>query len=56
MTPAMSMAIALFLRPIAAIILAYILLVPIRKLVERKMKDGKLKRLLLKRVGRSDNP
>jgi hypothetical protein len=32
-------------------VLAYILLVPVRKAVEKRMKEGRLKRLLLKRIG-----
>lgn len=41
---------ALFLRPFLLIILAITILYPARKALERYMKDGKLKRLLLRRI------
>lgn len=40
-----------FLRPFFMVALCFCVLYPARKLCERKMKDGKLKRLLLTRVG-----
>ncbi len=43
-------AVAAFLYPFVLFILAVTVLTPCRKLVERYMTDGKLKRLLLRRV------
>jgi phosphate/sulfate permease len=51
MSSGLSVALAAFLRPLVALVLAYVLLVPVRRYVEKRMKDGKLKRLLLKRIG-----
>ena len=38
------------LKPVVLIVLAVGVLYPARRAVERRMKDGKLKRLLLRRV------
>jgi hypothetical protein len=43
---------ALLLRPFAALLLFGLICLPARMLVQRKMRDGWLKRLLLKRVRR----
>lgn len=50
MVSADSMVIAAFLRPFVLFILCLMVLYPIRKRIERKMRDGKLKRLLLFRL------
>ena len=42
--------IAVLLRPFVLLILGVLVLYPCRRLVERKMKDGRLKRLLLTRI------
>lgn len=44
-------ALAVVLRPLFVLVLAMLVLVPARNLVRRKMKEGKLKRFLLFRVG-----
>jgi hypothetical protein len=44
---------AVLLKPFAALLFFGVFVLPGRLLVERCMKDGKLKRLLLKRVGGS---
>lgn len=44
-------AIAMLVRPFMLLILSVVILIPARMAVERHMKDGKLKRLLLRRVG-----
>ncbi len=41
---------AAFLKPFVLFVLAVCVLHPARRAVEKNMKDGKLKRLLLKRV------
>lgn len=46
----MEFAIAAFLRPFVLLVLALFILAPARIAVERFMKDGKIKRLLLTRV------
>lgn len=42
--------IAILVKPFATFVLAACVLYPCRKAVERYMRDGKLKRLLLRRV------
>lgn len=42
---------ALLLKPLILLVLGVFVLYPARMLVQKKMKDGKLKRLLLTRVG-----
>lgn len=42
--------VVVLLRPLLALVLALVILYPIRRLVEKYMKDGKLKRLLLFRI------
>jgi hypothetical protein len=39
-----------FLKPLLLLVLAVTVLYPARIAVQRKMKDGKLKRLLLRRI------
>ena len=46
----MESALAAFLRPFVLLVLGVLILAPARIAVERYMKDGKLKRLLLTRV------
>lgn len=41
---------ALLLKPFALLVLAVTVLIPVRLLLQRKMRDGKLKRLLLWRI------
>lgn len=41
---------ALILKPFAAVFVVWIITSPARKFVERKMNDGRLKRLLLTRL------
>jgi uncharacterized protein YneF (UPF0154 family) len=43
-------AIALFVKPLALLVLFVLVLYPARRAVQRYMKDGPLKRLLLRRV------
>lgn len=43
-------AIALFVKPFALLLLFLLVLYPARRAVEKLMKDGKLKRLLLLRL------
>ena len=40
-------ALALFLKPFVFLLLAVLVLIPVRLLLQRSMKDGKLKRFLL---------
>lgn len=42
---------AVLLKPFAALFLFGVICLPFRLLVQRRMKEGRLKRLLLKRVG-----
>jgi hypothetical protein len=42
--------IAILIKPFAMLALCALVLVPARMAVQRKMKDGKLKRLLLRRI------
>lgn len=42
--------IAAFLKPFILFVVAVCILYPARRLVEKRMKDGKLKQLLLRRV------
>jgi signal transduction histidine kinase len=44
-------AIAILIKPFVLLILSVCVLIPARMAVERRMKDGKLKRLLLRRIG-----
>jgi hypothetical protein len=44
-------AIAMLVRPFMLLILSVLILIPVRLAVQRRMKDGKLKRLLLRRIG-----
>ena len=46
-----TIAIAAFLRPFFIFFLAITILYPARRAVEKRMKEGKLKRLLLTRLG-----
>lgn len=41
---------ALILKPIVLFILCIVVLYPVRRWLTRRMKDGKLKRLLLRRI------
>lgn len=41
----------LLLKPLVAIVILGGIALPIRLAVQRRMKDGKLKRLLLRRIG-----
>lgn len=41
---------ALLLKPFVLLLLAVVVLTPARRYVERRMRDGKLKKLLLTRV------
>ena len=41
---------AILLKPFVLLVLTIVVLLPARKAVERKMKDGRLKRLLLRRI------
>lgn len=43
-------AIAMLLRPLMLLALSVVILIPARLAVQRYMRDGKLKRLLLRRV------
>lgn len=43
-------AIAMLIKPFAALGVAFLLAAFVRKPLERKMKDGKLKRFLLKKI------
>lgn len=43
-------AIALFLKPFIFLVLFVVVLYPARRAVEKYMKDGKVKRLLLRRL------
>ena len=47
----MSWALAVLLRPLILVLLAVMILTPARLAVQRFLPDGKLKRLLLRRVG-----
>ena len=42
---------AILLKPFLLLVLSVLVLIPARIAVQRKMKDGKLKRLLLRRIG-----
>jgi hypothetical protein len=42
---------AIVLKPFALLVLSVCVLIPARLAVQRRMKDGKLKRLLLRRIG-----
>jgi hypothetical protein len=44
------MQLAILIKPLVMFVVAFFILYPCRKLVEKKMPDGKLKRLLLRRV------
>ena len=44
-------AIAILIKPFVLLIISALFLIPGRLAVERWMKDGKLKRLLLRRIG-----
>lgn len=43
-------ALAIFIKPFAALAVAFLTAVLVRKPLEREMKDGKLKRFLLKKI------
>jgi hypothetical protein len=43
--------IAMLIKPLVLLVLSFAVLLPARLLVQRKMKDGKLKRLLLRDIG-----
>jgi predicted PurR-regulated permease PerM len=47
----MSFAIASFLKPFVAVLVIALVAAPIKGLVQRRMKDGRLKRLLLLELG-----
>jgi hypothetical protein len=44
-------AIAMLIKPFYLLALSVLVLIPVRLAVQRRMKDGKLKRLLLLRIG-----
>jgi len=46
----MKFALAMLVRPLLLLILAAVVLIPARLAVQRHMKDGRLKRLLLRRI------
>lgn len=48
----MTWALAVVLRPLAALVLFGLICLPARIFVQKRMKEGPLKRLLLRRVGR----
>jgi len=43
-------AIAMLIRPLMLLVLSVLVLTPARLAVQRRMRDGKLKRLLLRRI------
>ena len=47
----MTFALAMLVRPFVYLAVAFLILIPARLAVERFMRDGKLKRLLLRPVG-----
>jgi predicted PurR-regulated permease PerM len=48
----MSVAIAAFLRPFVALLILALVLYPTRRFVSKRMKEGRLKRILLFRISK----